>query len=186
MSQKIINLLPKSRLKDLYQEMVFHRLLSAVWLSVFSFLVVIGVQVYAQFELQRRVGDFQGRIDQLKQQVNKKENSELKSQIKGINNLIADYKNITGAVPKFSKVLIAFSVLPPESVSINSLTIDPVKKTVMVSGFSPTREAVLAFYDAIKNDSKNFENVDYPLQHIVKAKDVPFQFNFSIKDELLK
>jgi len=166
--------------------MVFHRLLSAVWLSVFSFLVVIGVQVYSQFELQRRVADFQGRIDQLKQQVNKKENSELKSQIKGINNLIADYKNMTGAVPKFSKVLIAFSVLPPESVSINSLTIDPVKKTIMVSGFSPTREAVIAFYDAIKNDSKNFENVDYPLQHIVRATDVPFQFNFNIKEELLK
>ena len=178
--------MPKSRLRDLYQEMVFHRLLSAVWLSVFSFLVVIGVQVYAQFELQRRVVDFQGRIDQLKQQVNKKENSELKTQIKVVNNLIADYKNMTGAVPKFSKVLIAFSALPPENISINSLTIDPVKKTIMVSGFSPTREAVIAFYDAIKKDSKDFENVDYPLQHIVKAKDVPFQFNFNIKDELLK
>ncbi|MCL5775147.1 MAG: hypothetical protein M1333_02955 [Patescibacteria group bacterium] len=186
MSQKVINLLPKSRLKDLYQEMVFHRLLSAVWLSVFSFVVVIGVQVYAQFELQRRVTDYQGRLDQVKQQVNKKENSDLKAQIKGVNNLIADYKNMGDATPKFSKVLMAFSVLPPDSVSISSLVIDPTKKTVVVSGFSPTRDAVLDFYKAIKNDTKNFKNVDYPLQHIVRPTEVPFQFTFSINDELLK
>lgn len=186
MSQKVINLLPKSRLKDLYQEMVFHRLLSAVWLSVFSFAAVIGVQVYAQFELQRRLTDYQGRLDQVKQQVNKKENSDLKAKIKGMNNLIADYKNMGDSIPKISKVLIAFSLLPPDNVSINSLVIDPNKKTVIVTGFSPTRDAVLDFYNAIKGDTKNFKNVDYPLQHIVRPTEVPFQFTFSINDELLK
>ncbi|MCL5009050.1 MAG: hypothetical protein M1400_01780 [Patescibacteria group bacterium] len=186
MSRKTINLLPKYRLTDLNQEMIFHRLLSVVWLTVFSFVLVIGVQVYAQFLLQGQLTSQQGELDQLKQQVSKKENSELKSKIKNINNLIADYKNMTAAVPKLSKVLTAFSALPPDSVSINSITIDPIKKTVMVSGFSPTREAVLAFYNALQNDGAEFDNVDYPLQHIVKATDVPFQFTFTIKDELLK
>lgn len=186
MTRKIINLLPKSRLKELYQETVFHRLLSIVWLTVFSFVVVIGVQIYAQFQLQKELDSYQVQVDQLRQQVNKKENSELKDRIKNLNNLIGDYKNLSAGIPKLSKVLVAFAALPPESVSINSMAIDPVKKTVVVSGFSPTREAVIAFYNALVSDSQNFDNVDYPLQHIVKATDVPFQFTFSIQDQLLK
>lgn len=186
MAHKIINLLPKSRLKDLYQETIFHRLLSVVWLTVFSFVVVIGVQVYAQFQLQKELDSYQSQVDQLRQQVNKKENSELKDRIKNLNNLIGDYKNLSAGVPKLSKVLMAFAALPPESVSINSMAIDPVKKSVVVSGFSPTREAVLDFYKALVGDSQDFSNVDYPLQHIVKATDVPFQFTFTIQDQLLK
>lgn len=186
MTHKVINLLPKSRLKDLYQETIFYRLLSVVWLTVFSFTIVIGVQIYAQFQLQRELDSYQGQVDQLRQQVNKKENSELKDRIKNLNNIIGDYKNLSAGIPKLSKVLVAFAALPPEGVSINSMAIDPIKKTAVVSGFSPTRDGVIDFYNALVSDSQNFNNVDYPLQHIVKATDVPFQFTFSIQDQLLK
>lgn len=183
---KTINLLPKSRQKELFFEKVLDKILLVIWVTVFSFVVVVGVQVYTKYYMQSKLVVVGEEIENLKIQVSKKENSETKEKLKTLNALTLDYKNLVTTVPKWSKVIAAFAELPPEGIKINAFTVNSTSKVITVSGFSSTRDLVIAFYNAIKADEKNFYNVDYPLQHIIKANDIPFTFNFNVKEELLK
>ena len=183
---KTINLLPKLRQKELFYEKVLNKILLVIWATIFSFVVVVGVQTYAKYFMQNRLGTLKQEIDELKVQVSKKENSETKDKLKALNALTTDYKNLVTTVPKWSKVIESFAKLPPDGVRVSSFTVNNTSKVVTVSGFSPTRDLVIKFYEALKADKNNFYNVDYPLQHIIKAKDVSFTFTFNIQEELLK
>lgn len=183
---KTINLLPKLRQKELYFEKVLSKILLVIWMTFFSFLVVVGIQLYSKYYIQSRLGAVKTEIESLKIQVSKKENAETKDKLKALNALTLDYKNLITTVPKWSRVIEAFSKLPPEGIRVGSFSVNNSSKVVTVSGFSPSRDLVIEFYNSIKADTQNFYNVDYPLQHIVKAKDVPFTFTFNVKEELLK
>lgn len=183
---RIINLLPKPRQQLLRDEAIFHSLLIFIWISLFGFGIVVlsqfGVRVYLQTEAQ----SVQASIDQLNIQVKKGENSNLKTQITQLNNFIADYKSLSDASPKWSKVIKAFSVLPPNGVLISSFTIDFAKNTIYITGSAPTRELVIQLYNNILSDDKEFYNIDYPLENVAKATNVSFHFTFNIRPSLIK
>lgn len=183
---KNINLLPKLRQKELYHEWVLHYLFSIIWISFFSFVLVILFQLVAKVSLQNKLKAVQRNIEQLKTQVNQEENTVIRTRIKNANDLIADYSNIAKSSPKWSKMLEAFSVLPPKGVHISSFVMNSNNKMATISGSGDTREEVLELYYAIKADEEHFYNVDFPLQHLLKPSNVSFQFIFYVKDELLK
>lgn len=183
---KTINLLPKNRQKELFYEKVLSKILLVIWMTVFSFLIVVGIQLYSKFYMQSKLGAVKQEIEQLKIQVSKKENSETKDKLKALNALTADYKNLIASSPKWSKVIEAFAKLPPAGIRVSTFVVNNSSKVVTVSGFSPSRDSVIEFYEAILGDSENFYNVDYPLQHIIRAKDVSFSFSFNVKEDLLK
>ncbi len=181
-----INLLPKPRQEDFRYMAVLGGLYLAFWITMASFILVLLIQFSVKVYLGRQLQSFQGQIGQLRTQVDKKENSQIKGQIKNINNRIADYKNLAENSPKWSKVLKAFAVLPPAGVKITSLNVNFGPKSVAISGLAPTRELVIALYDSIRKDDKNFYNIDYPLENVIKSNNVNFHFTFYIKDDLLK
>ncbi len=183
---KIINLLPKHRQKELYYGWILHYLFSIIWISILSFAFVILFQIAAKISLQNKLRTVESNIVELKKQVNKQDNTTIKQQIKNANDIISDYVNITNSSPKWSKMIQAFVVLPPKNVFISSFIINPNTKMATISGSGETREAVLELYNAIKADEKNFYNVDFPLQHLLKPQNVSFQFTFYVKDELIK
>jgi len=183
---KQINLLPKLRQQELRYESVLYSLFVAIWISAISFGLVFGTQIFTKFYLQRQAGVIKADIERLRQQVNKQDNAKTRAEIKVINDTITDYKNLASAAPKWSKVLTAFSLLPPPEITISSFNVDAGKKLINITGFSPSREKVLELYNKILNDNENFYNVDYPLENLVKPTDISFHFSFFVKDELLK
>ena len=183
---KTINLLPKSR----QQEIHYTSLLSSLWLvvilSLLSFAVVFLAQFAVKIYLDAKSSSLSNQIELAKSQVNKNENADIKKKIEDANNVIADYNNLSDAVPKWSNVLKAFAVIPPSEVKINSLNVDPTTKIVSITGFSPTRELVIQLYNNILQDSNNFYNVDYPFENLMSPVNTHFHFSFHLRDKLLK
>ncbi len=181
-----INLLPKIRQQEFQNELIVRSLYFVIWISCASFVLVLALQYATKLYLQNRLQSTQNRTELLISQVNKQDNAQIKQKIKAINNVITDYKNLLESTPKWSKVIEAFAVLPPSEVNINTFIIDAAKKSITITGASPTRELVIALHDKIEQDQEHFYNIDFPLENIVKAKDVSFHFTFFIKDELFK
>lgn len=182
---KVINLLPKSR----QQEMRYTSLLSSVWvlviLSLFSFALVFLAQFFTKIYLDNKAISIKNQIEQVKIQVSKSENSDIKKKIQDANDIISDYNNLSN-VPNWSNVLKAFALLPPQGITVNSFNVNSTDKTITVSGRSPTRELVIKFYNNILQDSKDFYNVDYPLENIAAPVDIGYHFTFYVRDSLLK
>lgn len=181
-----INLLPKSKQSELHYEKVLHALFKVVWISVMSFAVVFLAQLAVKLYLEGQLRYLQAKTATLRGQVDKNENAQIRLEINAINNRIADFKNLSDGTPKWSKVLKAFAVLPPSEVRIETFNLDFTKKMVSITGVSPTREKVIETYYNILNDSKNFNNIDYPLENVAKPTDINFHFTFYVNDSLLK
>lgn len=184
-SMKIVNLLPQSRQDELRYEAVYHSLVTIFIFSLLSFALVFIIQFGTKFYLEAKEKSLDTSIEQLKSQINKQENADVKKKVQAINDVITDFNTLANSSPKWSKVIKAFAVLPPEGVKITNFNIDVNKKSIVINGQSPTRELVIQMYNNILNDKKNFYNVDFPLENVVKPFDIGFHFSFYIQDELL-
>ena len=183
---RIINLLPKDKQRELYFEGIFRSLVIFVELSMVTFALVVMGQVGTKVYLGEQHSALQAQIEQLKSQSNREENAALKKRIQGINNEIGDFKSLVDMTPTWSRVLRAFSAQMPAGISITSFSGDILKKRIDIHGSSPTREAVIALYNNINQDPAEFYNIDYPLENVARATDVPFHFSFYIKDDLIQ
>jgi len=183
---KIINLLPKTRQQELRYEIILHSLWLFVGVSLASFILVFLVQFATKFYLQYEAGAIKQQVAQLQIQVNKQQNTEIKTKIEAANNLILDYQNLADSSPQWSKVIKAFVPLPPPGLKISNLTIDPVQKTVRITGLSPTRDLVILLYNNILADTNDFYGIDYPLENVVNPVNVSFHFTFKIQGKLLQ
>ena len=183
---KYINLLPKPKQQELRFESIFHSVLILIEISAVICALIFAGQLLTKVYLRYTTSALAGEIELIKKATNKEEYTQLKSKIKIINNQIVDYNALANANPKFSKVLRAFSEDVPDEVKINSFMASTEKKKIDISGFSPSREAVIILYNNINQDTQNFYNIDYPLENVSKPADVAFHFTFYIKDELLK
>ncbi|MBL8030436.1 MAG: hypothetical protein JNN11_04280 [Candidatus Doudnabacteria bacterium] len=181
---RIINLLPKVRQEELGYERMFGGLVLVLWMTVASFVLVLGAQLAVKIYLEERATSIAAEIQNLKNQVSKGENEQVKKKISAINNYISDYKNLS-YVPKWSRALESFAKLPPPEVGISSLNLDLKNKSVRIQGYAPRREDVIELYNNIKN-SKDFKDIDYPLENVAKPIENDFHFNFLISDELVK
>jgi Tfp pilus assembly protein PilN len=183
---KIINLLPKEKQKELGFGKIYKTLLSLIWISAMSFVLVFLVLVSVRAYLGGQESHLTASIQSLKEQTGKEENAAIKAQVKALNDLVADHKALSKAIPKQSKVLRAFTPIVPPGVKVTSLRMDAGKKIMDINGYAPTRESVIKLYESLVKDSKNFSNVDYPLENVAKPTDINFHFSFSINEALLK
>ncbi len=183
---RTINLLPKKRQGEIFYEKILNGLFLVMWVSLGSFALVFLIQFGAKIYLESRLNSIENKIEELKQQVNKEENAQIKAQITSINQKITDYKNLADSSPKWSNVLKAFSVLPPEGVTITSFNVNPATKSVTIRGEASTRELAIELYDVINADTDNFYNINYPLENLVEPTEVNFYYTFFIRDKLLK
>jgi len=183
---KTINLLPKIRQRELRYEIILHSLWVIATLSLVSFALVFLVQFATKFYLQFEDNAIKQQVAELQSQVDKQQNTEIKSKIEAVNNLISDYLNLAGSSPQWSKVIKAFAPLPPSGLQISTFTIDPDQKSVDITGLSPTRDLVILLYNNILQDSNDFYDIDYPLENVVNPVNVSFHFTFKIQDKLLQ
>src|ERR1700722_2876570 len=100
---KVINLLPKTRQKELYYYFTLRTLwLIASW-SLASFAVVFLAQLGVKFYLQIKSRQLSREVVALQQQIGQQQNTDVKQQVKTENGLIADYTSLA-AGPKWSQV----------------------------------------------------------------------------------
>lgn len=183
---KDINLLPTNRQRELYYETILESATAVLWISILSFVLVFVAQFGVKIYLQNKSRDIDAQIKQLQGQVSKDQNAKIKAQIGVVNSQISEYQDLAGSIPKWSKVLLAFAPLPPAGLSINSFSVDAAQKSVTINGHSPTRELVLRLYNNIRQDDKDFYNIDYPLENLINATNVSFHYTFLIRAGLLK
>ncbi len=181
---KSINLLPKPRQRELHYDSLLHSLwLMVIW-SLLSFAVVFISQFAAKFYLQMQASAIHNQISQLQDEVKKQQNTQVKSQLTTVNNLISDYHSLAVAAPQWSKIIKAFAKLPPPGIKINTFGIDTSNKSISISGVSPTRDLVIKLYNTILADSQDFYGIDYPLENVVAPTNNSFHFTFYIQDKL--
>jgi Tfp pilus assembly protein PilN len=183
---RTINLLPKPKQQELKYEAIYHSLVSLLWVSVFSFVIVFFLQYSAKIYLQYQAQQLAGNISRLTQEVNKQDNAAVKQKITEINNVFTDYKNLSDQNPRWSNLLKVFVPLVPANVHITSLVVDNKTRTIQINGFSPTRELVIALYNNILADSTHFSGIDYPLENVAKPTNINFHFTFMVQDSVLQ
>lgn len=182
---KRLNLLPHHKQTELYYETLYHSISVAAVLSIAILLLGILAQVAVMFYLGAKEKSVTLQVEDLKQQIDRTENAELKQEIRFINSQMQDFETLTKTSPQWSKVLKAFSQLVPSGVKINTLSADTKTNKVEISGFSPTRELVIELYNNINSDKINFRDVDYPLENVAKPSNVRFNYSFFIQDGVL-
>jgi len=183
---KIINLLPKPKQLELHYEGLFHSVSVAAMLAVAILLVGLVIQLGVRVYLSNETRMAKANIEKIKLLIDKEENLKVKEKIRSLNVQMNDYKSLAESTPAWSQVLVAFASQVPQGVKINSLTADWTTKKIDIQGQSPTREQVIALYNNISQDSKNFRDIDYPLENVAQPTDVTFHFTFFVKDDLLK
>jgi hypothetical protein len=183
---KIINLLPRDRQQELRYEKMYRSMVRFAELSAITFVVVFALQFMTRLYLGQQARVLNTEIEQAQRSSNKQENATLKQRIKTINTEIGDYNLLAMGTPAWSRVLAAFAAQMPEGMTLDTFKADLVKKKIDVHGISPSRELVIQLYNNISRDDKEFFNIDYPLENVQRATEVPFHFTFFIKDELLK
>jgi len=183
---KIINLLPKTKQEELHYEDLFHSVSIAAMLAVAVLVAGLVVQLGTRVVLGQEMRSVQTKIDQVKRMTNKQENNDIKNQIKLANAQMNDFKNLADSTPAWSRVLAAFARQVPPGVKINSFTGDLQTKKIVINGQSQTRDMVIALYNNISQDTKDFHDINYPLENVAQPTDVAFHFTFYIQKDLLK
>lgn len=185
MSTKVINLLPKDQQRELglrswYRALVRFYILAMTTFGVVA-LLFAGTWWYLRLAEQNLVHE----AENLRARSTTQETTDLKKQIKTINNQIEDYNNLTAALPRWSVLLRQFATLVPAGVQIQNFGVDSTKRQVIVGGFAATREQVIQLHDNIAADDVHFSNIDYPLDNISKPRNVGFRYSFTVKPEVL-
>lgn len=183
---KQINLLPKPKQEELRYEIIFYSFVRCIVVCSVLFAFILGVQFASRLYIEQLTANATLGIEQLQKKANKQEDTSIKDKIQGINNFLFDYNILGSLTPHWSRALYSFVVLIPNDVKIATFNGDLSKNKIDISGFSPTREAVIALYNNIKSDGANFLNIDYPLENVAKPTNIRFHFTFYIKDTLLK
>ncbi len=182
---KIINLLPAPKQQELKYESILHGLIKAMVISFCGFVVIGVFQFATKIYLEHKAGTVEADITRIEGEMSKNDNVVIKTKVLGINDVVTDFHKLQSDSPKWSKVFKAFAVLPPSDVSISSFVIDVPRRSIVINGYAPTRDEVIALYNNILADSKEFYNIDYPLENVIKEKNVNFHFSFMVQDSLL-
>lgn len=182
---KHINLLPQHKQTELYYEDLYHSTLVAVIIGVAVVLLGVVAQIFVMVYLNSKERAVSAEVETLKQQTDKTENAELKRQIRSINNQMLDFEKLSANSPKWSKVIAAFAKQVPKGVKINSFVADSKTSKIEITGFSPTREAVIELYNNINSDKENFKDINYPLENVAKPTNVQFNYAFYIVEGVL-
>ena len=96
---RLINLLPKSRQRGLRYDAMLRGLWGFITMSIFSFALVVLTQLGTKFYLQIEASVFVSEISELQGQISKRENAELKTKIKTVNDTVSDFNNLVNASP---------------------------------------------------------------------------------------
>ncbi len=185
MSAKVINLLPREQQRELGLRSWYRALVRFYVLALTTFVLVALLFAGTWWYLRLAEQNLAHEAENLRTKSTTQETTDLKKQIKIINNQIEDYNTLTAALPRWSVLLRQFATLVPRGAQIQNFGVDSTKRQIIISGFASTREDAIQLHDNIAADNAHFTNIDYPLENIAKPKNVGFKYSFIVKPEVL-
>jgi hypothetical protein len=183
---KRLNLLPKEKQRTLALENLFRGIVRFIELAALTFVVVFVAQLLTWSFLRAYAANLDGKIEAIKKVSDKGENAKLKAQIREINGQINDFKTLLDTTPAWSKAVKRVIFHIPPDVRVTGFNAERTTRKLEIRGFSPTREKVIEFYNAVKADTDHFKDIDYPLDNVTKPTNVNFRFTIELQETLLK
>jgi Tfp pilus assembly protein PilN len=179
---KIINLLPKDSQKEVTLEFVSDRLLVFwVWVII-SLLIFLALAFGARIYLQRKNSQIDSQISQNQGVLNSADFKGLQDEVVTLNNGIKQINNLKSHHDYWSKALIAFANLTPQTVQLNQLTLDRETGRIDIAGQARTREDVIELWSRIIK-SDYFHGINFPLSNLERANIANFSFTFFVNHD---
>ncbi|HMR55156.1 MAG TPA: hypothetical protein PKD34_01010 [Candidatus Doudnabacteria bacterium] len=182
---KRINLLSKTKQTELFFEDLYRGVVTLVILGSFVLLAGVAAQIAVWIYLEQKEASVVAQVASIQQQIDESENAQLKAQVSEINALMYDFETLSKQTPQWSRVLKAFAQLVPNGVRVSEFFADAATGTIEISGYSPTREAVIELYNNINGDKEHFKEINYPLENVSQPTNIIFNYTFTIQDGVL-
>ena len=102
------------------------------------------------------------------------------NKVDDINNKLLLLENIQKDFMRWSVFFDYLSKKIPKNIKISHLSISNDGLDISFSGISPTRETLLSFKEMLEN-SKIFENIDFPVQNLLQKENINFEIKAKLK-----
>lgn len=177
-----LNILPPIE-KENYKTEVTRRFAVFFGIGAFVVLVIfIAVLTVEYLFLYLQIEPLNKQLNTIQTTEKAKKAQGLERQIKDANKIIAAISNtksqttpITGIIEKISAASIS------DSSYLKNLLIDFTGGNAKISGYSKTRDWVVAIQDNLSKEA-SFENISAPYANFLKQKDIDFTFEFKLKN----
>lgn len=111
-------------------------------------------------------------------------NSNLNNNLEGEeHSLSSQVNNILSIQSKFFKpsmIISDLAIISGEGISFDSIYIDKTTNKISISGFAKTRDDLLNFKNKLMA-SKNYSNVNFPIENLLTKEKIIFNLSFDIK-----
>ena len=179
-----LNLLPPKEKEDLQLEQIQRRIwawTAALMLALAFFLVFLATIYFSITSGSKAARENYQLIQQSVQGKTLKSQQDL---IKNFNDRLAQIASLQEKHKYYSRALIEILNLLPQNIRLGSLVVNE-KNQATLSGFSPDREKIIAFKEALEKSNK-FGVIENPLSNLLKQTDINFYFKFDLTDRILK
>jgi len=176
----MINLLPSEYQKQLKREKSWRLfLLLEIIFLVFLFslsLILLSLSFYIKTETR----NLRLLEDTEKESFLKTDLQKTKEESIFLDKAISKIKTFYMNQPDTTEIFINIFQTIPREIYLNSFSWQKKDSTVFISGFSPTREALLQLKNNLKRN-KGFSRVEFPLSTWQTPKDIYFNLNLELK-----
>jgi Tfp pilus assembly protein PilN len=173
-----LNLLPPEEKQEIAGQKAFRKALISGSLSLIFVLIFLAIlsSIWLYSLIQLR--SIQGIAKELEATPQNQAFGDIKKQIDDINQKLQSFSKLKSQEKDYSFYLEKLIELANPSIKFSSVSFDGSK--VSLSGQALTREALLAFKDAL-GGSSFFQNINTPLSNFLKQNNIDFTFSFELK-----
>jgi len=176
----MMNLLPSLQKEELREEENFKviLILGIVILAFLLFLTLILFSIrtvlFGQVESQKIL------FEQKEKEWQFLPAKDLEKKIQDYNLLLVQLETFYAKELNLTEILEKIYEALPEGTYLNTFTFNLEQSQVFLSGFSPTREALLEFKKGLEGQ-KEFSEIYFPPANWIKPTDIDFSVNFKLK-----
>jgi len=172
------NLIPPEQKERLRWKNYYQNIISSGFILFLLILVFIislaGILLFIHFKylsIENKITIEQSRIIQTESY------KDLEKKIINLNKNLADFRKTQNQKSNIYSLLDNISSSLFVGVTVYSLDVNRTAKLITVSGFSPTRENLLAIKNNLETNP-NYKDIDFPLSNLANPQNINFRFSF--------
>ena len=176
-----MNLLPLGQKKRIGLQMLYKNIVSSGFILILLILILIlflgGFLVFLNFKyciIEQKITFEQSRIIQTETV------KGMERRVKELNKDLVKIKDTFNKSSNLYQILDTISRDLLIEVRVDSIEIDGNSNKIIVSGYSPTRDKLLAIKNKLETSPK-YKDIDFPISNLANPKDIDFYFNFVYK-----
>lgn len=169
----MINLLPPQEKKELWERqsqkiiILLGLLISLFFVSLILGLLAIKFYLSGQNIFQKTV------VDLAKKELENQSNQEIKKEVLNLNKDIALISSFYQTNIRLTKLLKKIIESLPPGIQLKSLAYQKDDSSLLLTGFSPTREDLYLLKNNLSKEEE-FSEISFPSSNWVKAKEIDF------------